>query len=395
MKKQIITLVIISLLFSVLNISVVSAKTIGEGTFVLVVHNNDLVLFPDAQPEIINGTTYVPIRFLAESLGVKVTWDKKTSNTTLEKDNKTIIIKIKDKLLINDSGKEFYFDCFIKNSRTMAPYRFIAEYYGYEVSYIPKGHIARVKEVGKLINREKTTEAAIQFNVTDEDIYNKYKGEIDKQYKKIKKQKEAEHKKVIHLTFDDGPNKYTGEILDILKKYDMKATFFLLEGNMKRNPTLVKRIIAEGHTIGLHGVTHNISKLYSSNTSAVNEMNQENNTLNKIIGSKTLLIRVPYGSKPYMKESQMNSFVAAGYKLWDWNIDSGDTKKGYVSTSNILSTITYQVHRFKSPVILFHDKKCTLDSLPQVLEYLTKNNYISKPVTNKMTSINWWKKNQS
>lgn len=393
MKKQIITLLIVSLLFSALNVSVVSAKTTANGTFVLVVHNNDLVLFPDAQPEIVNETTYVPIRFLAESLGIKVTWDKKTSYTILEKDNKTIIIKIKDKLLINDSGEEFYFECFIKDSRTMAPYRFITEYYGYEVSYIPKGHIARVKEVGKFSGMEKTTEAAIQINVTDEDIYNKYKEEIDKRYKEIEKQKKVENKKVIHLTFDDGPNKYTGKILDVLKKYNMKATFFLLEGNMKRNPELVKRIIAEGNTIGLHGVTHNISKLYSTKTSAVNEMNQENNTLNRIIGSKTLLIRVPYGSKPYMRESQMNSFVAAGYKLWDWNIDSGDTKKGYVSTSNILSTITYQVHRFKSPVILFHDKKCTLDALPQVLEYLTKNNYISKPVTNETAPMNWWKKN--
>ena len=392
MKKQIITLLIVSLLFSALNFSVVSAKTTGTGSFILVVHNNDLVLFPDAQPEVINETTYVPIRFLAESLGIKVTWDKRTSNTILEKDNKTIIIKIKEKLLINDSGEEFYFDCFIKDSRTMAPYRFIAEYYGYEVSYIPKGHIVRVKAVGKLMDVGSTTQAAIQINVTDEEIYNKYKEEIDKEYEKIEKQKKVEDKKVIHLTFDDGPNKYTGRILEILKKYNMKATFFLLEANMKRNPELVKRMISEGHAIGLHGISHNIYNLYSSKTSAVNEMNEENNTLNKIIGSKTLLIRVPYGSKPYMSENQMNSFVAEGYKLWDWNIDSGDTKKGYVSTSNILSTITYQVHRFKCPVILFHDKKCTLDALPQVLEYLAKNNYISEAVTKKDVPINWWKK---
>ena len=73
---------------------------------------------------------------------------------------------------------------------------------------------------------------------------------------------EKEASKVVYLTFDDGPNQYTPTILDILKQKKAKATFFMIEGNIKRNPKIVNRIIKEGHYPGLHSVSHDVKKLY-------------------------------------------------------------------------------------------------------------------------------------
>ncbi|PKN21842.1 MAG: hypothetical protein CVU65_16090, partial [Deltaproteobacteria bacterium HGW-Deltaproteobacteria-22] len=76
-------------------------------------------------------------------------------------------------------------------------------------------------------------------------------------------------KKVIRLTFDDGPNrKVTGGILDALKKHEYKATFFMLAPNMKVNVALLKRMKAEGHTLALHGSTHDHKRLYRSGNDA-------------------------------------------------------------------------------------------------------------------------------
>ncbi len=104
--------------------------------------------------------------------------------------------------------------------------------------------------------------------------------------------------KVAYITFDDGPNKYTPKILDLLKKYDMKATFFLLEDRINAYPEIVKRILNEGHSIGLHGQSHEKTVFYANNSSALNEMNSTNHTLKDLIGYNIKLVRVPYGSKP-------------------------------------------------------------------------------------------------
>src|SRR3954469_22391082 len=82
---------------------------------------------------------------------------------------------------------------------------------------------------------------------------------------------ESNSGKVVYLTFDDGPNQYTPKILDILKRKKAHATFFMIEGNIKRNPKTVQRMIKEGNYPALHSVSHDVRKLYrgSSNNVAI------------------------------------------------------------------------------------------------------------------------------
>lgn len=79
---------------------------------------------------------------------------------------------------------------------------------------------------------------------------------------------------MVYLTFDDGPNQYTPKLLDVLKRYDVKATFFILGKKIKGNEAILQRIVDEGHTIGLHSMTHDKKTFYRSPQTAVNEMKQ-------------------------------------------------------------------------------------------------------------------------
>lgn len=409
MKKSVFCLLMALIMVLTNSISVFAkegkseVKEVPQNNYIFIVVNDELVEFPDALPEVRDDVTYVPVRFYAGALDCDVFWDGETKEVTISKsgqEDKFVILKTKENKLINSEGEEFELPIFSKEGRVMTPYRLIGEFFGYEVSYIKEGPIARIKDKNATI-----TEEDIYKHLVDKiEAFKKEQAKLAEEKakaleaekkalekEKAKKEKEKTPKKVIYLTFDDGPNSYTPAILDLLKKYDMKATFFMLSGNMKNNSKVVKRMADEGHGLGLHGVTHDQKKVYANNNSVVNEMNTANNTLKSIVGYKTKLVRVPYGSKPLLTKAQYNNLVNAGYKMWDWNIDSGDSKKSYVDPQKLIKDTTNYIASKKSGtvVVLFHDKKCTLEALEGILKWMQENNYTSESLTNEMKPLNW------
>ncbi|MBQ8001938.1 MAG: polysaccharide deacetylase [Clostridia bacterium] len=198
----------------------------------------------------------------------------------------------------------------------------------------------------------------------------------------------TEGEKTIYLTFDDGPTHNTPQILSILKKYNAKATFFVLEERITQYPEYMKMIIAEGHSIGLHGVSHNVNTIYSTPSTPLNEMNSANETLYKCLGFKTKLIRTPYGSYPYMSLEQYKILKAANYNLWDWTVDPRDGV-GTPDISAILSRIKTDLKGNERPVLLLHDRKTTANNLDAVLSFLASRNYTFDTITETMDPINF------
>ncbi|CAM3955360.1 polysaccharide deacetylase family protein [Mesobacillus thioparans] len=206
--------------------------------------------------------------------------------------------------------------------------------------------------------------------------------------------KKAASENVVYLTFDDGPNKYTPEILNVLKKKKVKATFFMIEGNIKRNPKIVKRMIKEGHYPGLHSVSHDAKKLYKGHPDNVaKEMDQTRKTLKKVAKVNSNLVRVPYGSKPYMKKPLRDHLVKKGFKMWDWNIDTLDWKYNKSNPAKITQNVKAGLKGKKGPVvILFHDSKGTAKQLPGIIDYLLENGYkIEVYQPEKHFMMNYWK----
>lgn len=119
-------------------------------------------------------------------------------------------------------------------------------------------------------------------------------------------------------------------------------------------------------------------------------MNQCNELVKSVIGVKTRLVRPPYGSKPHLTEEFRSAAIENGYRIWDWNIDSGDTvgNRGHVGVYNY--TIN-QASRFEGPVIiLFHDKVNTAQALSSIMEYLSGRGYRFEAITEELMSYNFW-----
>lgn len=138
--------------------------------------------------------------------------------------------------------------------------------------------------------------------------------------------------KTIALTFDDGPDsKYTPLILDILKKNDVKATFFLVGDNTKKYPKIAKRIFLEGHCVGNHTTNHmrllgkSFNYIYPNIISTQNLIDSIKNTCG-INSTDLKLFRPPFG---LITKEQTDSLKKHGFKIILWNINSKDWSKEY------------------------------------------------------------------
>nr|WP_249365709.1 polysaccharide deacetylase family protein [Cytobacillus citreus] len=253
-------------------------------------------------------------------------------------------------------------------------------------------------ENDKKINEGKETNKESQNQVVNKEPKDKTAGvsiinkpessnQGNKQQQSIKQQNES---KKVYLTFDDGPSAYTNNILETLSSYGMKATFFMLEPNMRTYPDEVQNIINNGHIPALHGVTHDASKIYRSEKTVVDEMTEAQSTLMNLTGEVTHLIRTPYGSAPYMKPSYKQAVETAGFQLWDWTVDSEDWK---YKNGEYVSRVIYQIENYqyhdKPIIILLHDRKTTAEHLPTLLEYLKSKGYEAEILNEQMTAINF------
>lgn len=180
--------------------------------------------------------------------------------------------------------------------------------------------------------------------------------------------------KTVYLTFDDGPSQYTPEILDILDKYGVKATFFVVNGKYNR---VMKDIVNRGHQIGLHCYKHVYSEIYESDEAYFKDLNKISDVVKKQTGVETKIIRFPGGgsntiSKKYSKGimTRLTKSVAEqGYRYFDWNCSNGDADGANTVIKQVTNCSQFPRGE-KNIVVLMHDnKEITMKSLPKIIEY--------------------------
>lgn len=196
--------------------------------------------------------------------------------------------------------------------------------------------------------------------------------------------------KVAYITIDDGPSKYTDGILSILDSNNVKATFFMIDGNMKQHPEQLKRIAQEGHSMGFHSISHDISVLYKTTQNTVTEFDKCQETLNKIAKVDSNLIRLPYGSKPYAPEDAYKALVDAGYKVWDWNLDTEDWK---ATPQAILSNVNKYSNQHREIVLLMHEKEQSVKALQGMIDELKQKGYTIMSIEENDIPKNFWEQN--
>ena len=208
------------------------------------------------------------------------------------------------------------------------------------------------------------------------------------QIEKISKIYTANDGKRVFLTFDDGPSKtVTPLILDLLKKENIKATFFVLGYNVERNPEILKRVYAEGHYIANHGYSHKYNEIYNSVDTVIYEYNKTEQCIKNALDNQNYnsrVFRFPGGSvggkynqiKQEAKEVLKQNNVA----FLDWNALSNDSA-GAHTKEDIMDNITKTVGEKNNVVILMHDasdKILTYETLQDVINFLKNKGYMFK-----------------
>ena len=165
--------------------------------------------------------------------------------------------------------------------------------------------------------------------------------------------------KTMYLTFDDGPSKdYTNKVLDILKARNVKATFFLIGENARKYPDVVKRIAAEGHTIGIHCDNHNYEKLYQSADSYIQDFENARQTIYQITGVQVNIFRFPGGSVNHynaaVRDEIIEEMTNRGYIYFDWNASLEDAVQQSVPEQLIANALSTTLGR-KKVIMLAHD----------------------------------------
>lgn len=184
--------------------------------------------------------------------------------------------------------------------------------------------------------------------------------------------------KIAYLTFDDGPSyKVTPAVLDILKKENIKATFFVVGQTVKANPELLKREKAEGHTIGNHTYSHDYKYLYNSTNNFLEDLKKNDSIIKSVIGDyNDKLIRFPGGS--FGKQAYQKAAEEAGYTYIDWNCLSGDAESKKKSVDQLIQGVKTTARGQHQLTILMHDaagKETTAEALPKIIEYLKGQGY--------------------
>ncbi len=192
--------------------------------------------------------------------------------------------------------------------------------------------------------------------------------------------------KYAYLTFDDGPTeKITPKVLDVLRRYNIKATFFQVGSYIKKLPDMTRRVHEEGHLIASHSYTHNYDKLYDNSEAFTEEVQDSYGLITEVIGEEPFkLFRFPGGgfnSGDYGKAKQDYKEVLneMGFYYVDWNALNGDAEGKTKNAAGLLEYFKDSMpDNGENIVILMHDsstKQATVDALDDIIDYLIGKGY--------------------
>lgn len=207
--------------------------------------------------------------------------------------------------------------------------------------------------------------------------------------------------KVVYLTFDDGPKvnytysmdvyHTTGQLLDVLDKYKIKATFFIVGYQMIKSDRseYVSDMLDRGHLLACHTSTHELNEIYSSSSKFVADIQRFENELKEIIGEERYnylgkYIRFPGGSSTNgrLDKEEAKEYISdvrnMGYKVYDWTALTGDAE-GNSTASEFIEYMDQGLAKANESgeplIVLMHDLEATRIALPEIIDHLIEAGY--------------------
>lgn len=193
--------------------------------------------------------------------------------------------------------------------------------------------------------------------------------------------------KRVYLTFEDGPGTNTDDILDILKEENVKASFFVNGKEDKYSKKMYKRIVKEGHTLGMHSYTHLYDDIYKSVENFEKDFIREYQLLHEVTGIYPKYYRFPGGSTTADMRVSLETFLPAlenkNVEYLDWNVISPEAQQTRVTKKSMVSNILNEVAKYDTSIVLLYDvadKPMTVKSLSALIKKLKQENYELLPI---------------
>ena len=194
--------------------------------------------------------------------------------------------------------------------------------------------------------------------------------------------------KIVFLTFDDGPGPYTEELLEILEKYNVRATFFVTAQYSEYLP-LIKTEAAEGHTVAVHSYSHDYEEIYSSTEAFWEDFDAMNAIIRQYTGGEAKIMRFPGGSSNMVSAKYSEGIMTKltveaqrkGLDYYDWNIESGDAGDT-TDPEEIKENILDGIRSTNISVVLCHDiHSFTVEAIEPMLREAIEDGYTFLPIT--------------
>ena len=201
----------------------------------------------------------------------------------------------------------------------------------------------------------------------------------------------SDKEKIAYLTFDDGPSEVTPQILEILKRKNAKATFFLVGNEItKEREEVVRREVAEGHSVGVHTYSHEKEVMYCDRKHFFEDFNLCRARIHEVTGVSPVLHRFPWGSNNGYVCSIVDEIIEQLQKenvmSFDWNVSGEDSVGRDVPKAVIYQNVAKDLERFDQPIILLHDSngmKHTAEVLPEIIDLIREKGYSFQTLQNR------------
>lgn len=193
----------------------------------------------------------------------------------------------------------------------------------------------------------------------------------------------------VYLTFDDGPSSNTEAILEILDRYDIKATFFVVGKTDEHSQEMYRRIVEAGHTLGMHSYSHRYGEIYASTEAFTEDLEKIRSYLYDMTGVTSCFYRFPGGSSNALNSTDVQELIDVlderGIIYFDWNVLNGDAGSVQLTAAQLADNVTNNMERYHTAIVLMHDaagKKTTVEALPVIIErILAMDNTVILPIT--------------
>lgn len=201
--------------------------------------------------------------------------------------------------------------------------------------------------------------------------------------------------KTIYLTFDDGPSTSTPQLLEILERYGVKATFFVVGQSKEENLQRMRDIVEAGHSIGVHSYSHNYREIYASVEAYLDDFYRIYTQIKETTGVAPQIFRLPGGSingyNQLLYHEILSEMLRRGFVYFDWNLSNGDaTSSKTLSAQELVSNALAYPANMKRGILLMHDsaeKHTTVEALPTIIERYQALGYQFAALTPEVTPI--------